>query len=118
MATVVLLGYSCAGKSTIVKEVLDRWPQVEGLDSDAWVAEPYGGHIYNVFFRLGRLAALHQIAHREREFLDSLLPVETARLIAAGPSLPSRENQWSAFVGRVQPEFIYLTLTAEEALAG
>ena len=61
--TVLLLGYSCAGKSTIVREVRDRWPEVEGLDSDDWVAEPYGAHIYEVFFRLGRLAALDQVAY-------------------------------------------------------
>jgi len=113
--TVLLLGYSCAGKSTIVREVRDRWPEVEGLDSDDWVAEPYGAHIYEVFFRLGRLAALDQIAYREGLFLDALEPVDGPRVIAAGPALPSRK-EWTAFVGRVQPTFVYLELTPEEEL--
>jgi shikimate kinase len=116
MATVVVLGYSCAGKSRILRDAQDRWPEVEALDSDKWLASPYGGHIYNIFFSVGREAALEMIAHREREFLGSLQPVVNPRLIAAGPILPAREPQWSAFCGRVGPRLVYLEQTPEEGL--
>ena len=113
--TVVLLGYSCAGKSTIADDVCERWPEVDSQDSDRWVSKPYGDHIYNMFIQLGRDNALSKIEQREGEFLDSLLPVDGPRIIAAGPALPSRP-QWSSFVRRVQPTFVYLVMSEEEEL--
>lgn len=113
MTTVVLLGYSCAGKSRIAGEVCKRWPTVESLDSDAMIAEPYGGHIYQMFFSLGRAGALDQIERSENDFLDSVSPSDNSRVIAAGPNLPNRVR-WPSFVRRVDPTFIYLVLTPEE----
>jgi len=120
MATVVLLGFSCAGKSSLATEVCNRWPDVSKLDSDAWIAKPYGEppHIYEMFFQLGRDQALHEIAHRERLFLDELNESDHPRLIAAGPALPSRQPQWGHFVDRVRPRSVYLVQTPEEVLAG
>lgn len=91
----------------------ERWPIVESLDSDATIAEPYGGHIYQMFFSLGRTEALRQIELSEGDVLDSIEPSDNPRVIAAGPALPSR-TQWPSFVQRVKPTFIYLALTAEE----
>lgn len=116
MATVALLGYSCAGKSTIVRQVTERWPEVEGVDSDKWVAQPHE-HIYEVYFEHGSLGAKHHVDYRERTFLNSLEPVDGPRIIAVGPAVPSRRPQWDAFVDRVKPTFIYLVLSPEEELA-
>jgi shikimate kinase len=117
MPTVVLLGFSCSGKSTVVEQTTKKQLNtVESKDSDEWVAEPYGGHIYDIFFGLGRQEALRVIERREREFLLSFTPSTTRCLIAAGPAVPSRDPEWQSFVARVQPEFLYLELTPDEAL--
>ena len=102
----------------MVKDVVKAWPNagIIGLDSDRWVSKPYGEHIYNMFFELGRSAALVQIEARERAFLSSLEPTDAPRLIAMGPAVPSRHPQWQDFCDRVRPTFIYLDQSAGDVL--
>ena len=121
MTTVLLLGCSGAGKSTILREVerlveAGEWPNVECLDSDREIAHPDGGHIYNIHFQHGRLAATHVIATRERGFLQSLPRTNVPRIIAAGPALVSREPEFGEFAARVMPACIYLEQTPESVL--
>jgi shikimate kinase len=122
--TVVLVGFSCSGKSSLIDEVREWDDDVELLDSDKEVAKGYvakgydnEGHIFQMFLDLDRLDALNVIKRREREFLDQLPTTTTKpRLIAAGPALPSRDPEWTNFKERVGPSFIYLEITPQQAL--
>src|SRR4051812_11038544 len=91
LPTIVLMGFSCAGKSTILREASLRWPAVRTIDSDEHIAESFGGHIYNTFLEFGRERALDLIEAGERNLLNSLMDEESPRLLAAGPALPSRD---------------------------
>lgn len=123
MRTVVLMGFSTAGKSTILKRFKSKYnQQIMTIDTDAKIASKHGNHIYNVFFKMvngnDTRCALEYIKRREREILESLEPDSTPCLIAAGPILPAREPQWTLFVQRVNPICFYLELTAEEVYEG
>ena len=125
MKTVVLVGFSCAGKTTVGKAVKARWG-VEVRESDVTIAspesqgEPHPGdpHVYKVFFAHGRERALELIEQREREFLRELKPSSAAQLVVTGPAVPSRIPDWEDMIARVRPEFVYLELTPDEALGG
>ena len=64
MPTVVLIGFSCAGKSNVAAAARKRWgSDITTLDSDDWIAAQHqdnmiGKHIYGLFLKLGREAAL------------------------------------------------------------
>lgn len=97
MGTVVLLGFSTAGKSTILKEFSKlHGGKVEAIDTDKRIAELDHGHIYDIFFErvseAYREAALKYIERREGEVLDNISATSKPRLIAAGPSIPWRER--------------------------
>lgn len=125
MNTVVLMGFSTSGKSTILKYFKDHYrKKIQTLDTDKQIAKDHGGHIYNVFFdkvkgNNDRKESLDFIEQREREILTSLSSTaNTARLIAAGPCLPCREKQRVTFVEKVRPVCIHLELTADEVYKG
>lgn len=123
MKCVVLLGFSTTGKSSILREFRQQHSgTVDTLDSDEQVSQPDGGHIYNVYLRFldGRNTAtsIQAIEGREREFLRTAGPTTKPLLLSSGPFLPIREPEWSGFVDRVRPVFIYLQKSAEEVLAG
>src|SRR5437879_4487651 len=110
MSTVVLIGYSTAGKSTVLKTAKERWPTISTMEPDEAVAGGRHDHVFDLFIQMGRKDALALIEPRERELLRSLMPSEYPRLIAAGPAVPRHDADWSAFVARVQPEVVYIQL--------
>lgn len=123
MGTVVLMGYSTSGKSTILRKLALRSGRcLKTVDTDKLIANDYGGHIYNVYLRLtkgpNRQAALHYVRKKETRLVNALVPMNTPRLIAAGPALPSRDPEWNLFVERVKPVCFYLEMTAQEVYKG
>ena len=124
MPTIVLVGFSCSGKSKIAELARKRWgSEVTTLDSDDWVASKHqdnilGKHIYGLFLKLGRDEALAEIERLERRFLDLQEPTDDAVLIAAGPwmVIPERNPELAAFRTRVSPSFVYLEVTPDVAL--
>jgi shikimate kinase len=130
MATVVLLGFSTTGKSTILRDFAAKYSShnLETIDTDKrilipdYAATEQDAHIYIVFNQLvrgqDRDEALTYIERREREILETLQQVNNPQLIAAGPALASREPQWAEFIKRVNPTCFYLEKTAEEVYEG
>jgi shikimate kinase len=123
MATVVLVGFSCAGKSTILRRAKDEWPEVICWDTDEQLALDHLGtdgrpHIFQMFVDLGRARALQKVDGLERDFLDRQNETTAPTLIAAGPFIPTRQPSFNNFVRRVRPSFIYLSQTPELVVAG
>ena len=123
MKSVVLLGFSTTGKSSIIKRFTEKYGNhLTAIDSDAVVSEPYGGHIYKLFLSLregtSTRRALDEIAKREKDFLRNVGDLDRPLLIAVGPAVPSREPEWHNFVTRVRPCCFYLKKTAEDVLDG
>lgn len=117
MPIVVLLGFSCAGKTTVLEAAKERWPDLQTLDTDREIAG--GGdddHIYDLFIESGR-AAVHKIGRRENRLLASISPTDVPLLIAAGPALPSR-SEWVPFVARCHPVCVHFEMTPEDVLEG
>jgi shikimate kinase len=122
MGTVVLVGFSTAGKSTILRDfekILSTL--VEAFDSDKEISKDFGGHIYLLFSKLikgkDRKNALRCIKQRENAILSWFQPSTKPRLIAFGPSVPSRE-EWNPFIERVRPIVFYLKLSECEVREG
>lgn len=118
MSTVVIIGYSASGKSTIGDEVRKRWRKTNGnlleyRDSDAEIGAKFDGHIYNAYLKEDYDVALELIEHREREFLDSLGLTQTPRLVVPGPNVPLRLPEWRRFLDRVEPVVYHFTVTPE-----
>jgi shikimate kinase len=115
MGTVVLIGFSTAGKSSILRHfdsVMGNY--IDTLDSDSEMSKDYGGHIYLLFSKLvdgtDRSRALACIEDRENAILRWLQPATKSRLIAFGPAIPSRP-EWDRFLKRVRPTVFYLELS-------
>lgn len=129
MATVVLLGFSTTGKSTILGDFANEFrdEDLQTIDTDKQIVIPEyaatekDAHIYLVFNKLvngcDRKNAVEYIERREEEVLELLKPVKHPRLIAAGPAVPSRK-EWKNFMQRVNPFCFYLEKTAEEVYQG
>ena len=122
MATVVLIGFSTAGKSTILQHFKDvLGTLVEVVDSDKKISEDYGGHIYLLYNELvkgkDRNEALNYIRCKENEILRKIKPDKNPRLIAFGPLVPARE-EWVQFLERVQPVAFYIELSVWEVREG
>jgi shikimate kinase len=128
MATVILIGFSCAGKSTVRSQlrkylrdrpgVLDNWNWV---DTDKVIADRHEGLIYKIFLehvkRNGdRSAAIAYLQERECQFLDGYEQSDIPTLIAAGPIMPMRQPHWQRFRERINPECIWLRLNAQTTL--
>jgi shikimate kinase len=121
MATVVLVGFSTAGKSSILSNATYRWASLTALDSDLEIARGFtaGGvpHIFAIYSQLGRVDAIAEIARRENEFLSRLERSSAPVLVAAGPGTLIRA-EWTPFVARVSPTIVYISQTVNEAYAG
>lgn len=125
MSTVVILGFSTAGKSSIIRYLKKNCKgKIKTIDTDYEIAKDFDCHIYNVFFEKvndnnDRKEALDFIEKREREILANLsVKTDSPRLIATGPFLPCREPQWSNFVENVRPICFYLELNPNEVYKG
>jgi shikimate kinase len=121
--TVVLLGFSTTGKSSILRDFKEQYEEeIDTIDTDSLISQDYGGHIYGIFLALvngaDRGQAIAYIEKREREILNGIRPSQKPQLIAAGPGLVIREPAWSDFCDRVKPICFHLEKTAEEVYAG
>lgn len=118
---VVLVGFSTAGKSSIVRDAISRWEGLNTLDSDQEIARGYsaGGvaHVFAIYSQLGRENALKEISQRENHFLSRLGKATEPLLVAAGPGTVIRD-QWAPFVERVSPTIVFIRQTAEQAYSG
>lgn len=122
MGTVVLLGFSTAGKSNVLRHFKSLLgDSIDTIDSDSEMSKEYGGHIYLLFSKLvngkDRSRALTCIEDRENAILRWLQPVSKPRLIAFGPAIPSR-HEWDGFLKRVRPTVFYLELSECEVQEG
>jgi shikimate kinase len=110
--TVILIGFSTAGKSHYLKTISELNPfPINHLDSDKFVATEYDEHIFNIFMKLGRDKAIQHIETKERDFIK-LLPLQTKpTLVAAGPWLVIRDG-WESYYNTCKPHVIYLSKSA------
>jgi len=121
--TVVLVGFSTTGKSTILQNVEKKHGEsVEIVDTDNFgVAAHFDNYIFNIYVAKiagrDRKEALKYIEEREREILDGFVESRKPRLIGAGPALPIRP-QWNMFLTRVKPICVFLEKTPEHIFEG
>lgn len=121
---VILLGFSTAGKSTVLERFQNAYTaeQLNTVDTDKRVGAAFGGNIFKIFQQEGNVSgddtteALRLIKLRENEILLSLIDERSPCLIAAGPALPSREN-FPLFL-QSGAECILLNTTAEVVYDG
>jgi shikimate kinase len=92
----ILIGFSCTGKTTLGKEVFGK---DSIIDSDEKVREWIGAkegrpfdHVYEVYMRLGRPKALRLIDHAENALIDVWAGDTKAKVISVGPAFPLRKN--------------------------
>jgi len=116
--TVALVGFSCSGKSTLGKRILNAFKQsalgpLIYCDSDDEIGEPFGG-IAELYMNLGYDAALKYVGEKERAFLNALQPSGAPRLVVPGPNVVLRDPEWQGFLRRVQPIIYYLTISLGE----
>ncbi|MBZ0291818.1 MAG: hypothetical protein K8L99_04550 [Anaerolineae bacterium] len=129
MGTVVLIGFSCAGKSRIL-EPLKAYIAEKGLpkpfevDTDKKITErdyPDGG-IYSVFLDKSveddTAPAINYIAQREKEVLKELLVMEAPAIVAAGPLILQRQPEWGDFMSKHKPTIVWLKLNPSRTVAG
>lgn len=118
--TVVLIGFSTAGKSTFLQYALDTFAGlVQCLDSDKWITHSFDKeHIFELFMQQGRDTALQQIGTKENRFLTTFSsPQPAPTLIAAGPFIPM-QPAWPFYVEKVRPFIIHLTVSPEDVYEG
>lgn len=115
MGVVVIVGFSCTGKSTLVKKLQDDSDciDIEFVDTDYEIAKNAGGHIYNLFIERGHQGAIEFVNDQEKQFLTDFTPSRKC-VIAAGPLIP-RRAEFGDFLTRVNGTCIWLTIRAEEA---
>jgi shikimate kinase len=124
----MLLGFSTAGKSTILNQLKSKYGERIGtIDTDSEISADYDYHIFNIFLSLSKpdgctKDALDFIERKEREILISLVDRCTKSsvpiVIASGPAIVARQPQWSHFLNEVEPVCYYLKLTPEEVFRG
>lgn len=124
MSIVILIGFSCSGKSTLRKRLV-RWMkenaierQIQFEDTDDVIAGEEDA-IYRVFLnrvkRNGdRSEAMKFIQLQERKFLTTFAPSKPDCMIAAGPMLPLYP-EWDSFVKRMDASCVWLTIKPEKA---
>lgn len=112
--TVVLIGFSTTGKSTYLKKIKDGLSDsISDFDSDEFLSREYDGHVYNIFMKLGR-EAIKYIESKEEEFLRFVTAYsDKPQLIAAGPFLVQRKEEWDRFVNERNPYIIHLNKSVE-----
>lgn len=120
MRVVVLIGFSCTGKSTAVKKLQEdrAFEHVKFVDTDKLIAHEYDNHIYKLFLSLvigeDRSAADRYITAQEESFLRDFKP-EGTTIIAAGPILPTRRPLFDEFVKRTDAKCLWLSITPKMA---
>ena len=114
--TVLLTGFSTAGKSTLLKQLKT---EVNTIDSDEQVARVLGcDHIYDVFMEHGPKYAIELIEKAENEFLKSFSNQnEESIIIAAGPFLMLRD-EWDAFYKARSPFIVHLVIREDDVYEG
>jgi shikimate kinase len=113
--TVALIGFSCSGKSTLGKRVVNALKVSKSgplihRDSDEEIGQPFGG-IAELYMRLGYDAAIDYITEQERVFLRSLQYSSVPQLVVFGPNVVLRDPEWKEFLDRVKPTIVYLTVS-------
>jgi shikimate kinase len=129
MGVVVLIGFSCAGKSRILEPLREHisnkgFKLPLEIDTDAKITEqdyPDGG-IYSVFLDKSvadnTQPAIDYIIRREKEVLAELLGMETPAIVAAGPLILQRQPEWGRFLAKHKPKIIWLRLNPTRTVAG
>lgn len=121
MGVAVLIGFSCAGKSS-VRAPLFKYLKNKGVtplpdwkdtDKEICNGQPYQGIIYRVFVDLvtanNTTAAMNYIHTQQLQFLKTFTAGDTPTLIAAGPIMP-RYPEFRTFVARNKAKCFYLKL--------
>lgn len=111
MNTIVLLGFSTAGKSHFKEKIGENNPDISTADSDKFVAKEYG-NIYSIYNTLGYCEAINYITKKEEEFLSSINMADKL-LIAAGPFLVNHKAAFNSFNEKFKPEYFYLKRSPE-----
>jgi len=138
MKTIVLMGFSTAGKSSISR-LLEENPKYNELidfkDSDKYIAsqfDPIKPNIYKIFLNLTKVSIQNNIIvidraevfeyinKKAKEFLRKLLTINSTskkcRIKAGCPFLNSdNNNEWSEFIKTAKPDYILLKITAQRA---
>ncbi len=121
MGVAVLIGFSCAGKSSVraplIKYLKSKnvTPLPKWIDTDKIICseEPYQGIIYRVFVDLvtanNTTKAMNYIDRQQLQFLETFTATEGPTLIAAGPIMPTYP-EFRAFVTRNKAKCFYLKL--------
>lgn len=121
MGVVVLIGFSCTGKSTMVNDLREdaNFNGVEFVDTDQLIAAEAGGNIFRVFLNRvegdNRRPALDFIEAQENAFLSDFSPQANC-VIAAGPSIPNR-TLFGNFISRTNATCIWLSISGQTAAA-
>jgi shikimate kinase len=119
MAVLVLIGFSCTGKSTTADRIIHTagFEHVQKADTDEHIAHPYEG-IFDVYMQLSegldRREADKHIMNGEIGFLQNFEPEEHS-IIAAGPIIPRREPHFSEFLKRTNAKCISLSISGKTA---
>jgi len=108
-SSVILLGFSTAGKSFYLNRIEKEYPnEFSFLDSDKFVSSAHHGHIFNIFMEIGRDAAITYIENKEKEFIQFVTNYNgKPLLIAAGPFLVIRDG-WDKLIANKNPFIIHL----------
>lgn len=110
--TVVLVGFSCSGKSTVGEEIEKKFlTNIDILDSDKMISAKYGSDIAEIFLNHEREDAVALIEGEERKILDEIHPKGNPCLVVAGPNLVLRDPQWEDFLARNNPVVFYLQVS-------
>lgn len=129
MGVVVLIGFSCAGKSRILEPLREYiseqgYPKAHEVDTDKKITEldyPSGG-IYSIFLDKtiedNTQLAIEYIERREKEVLRELLNLESPSIVAAGPLLLQRQPEWKEFVSKHKPRIVWLRLNPRRTVSG
>jgi shikimate kinase len=125
--TVVLLGFSTAGKSSLLEYFRKEYGEkIYYIDTDKLISAYHNGHIFNVYLDLfeqddpeARRRPLDYIVKRENEILEKLSePSNRPRIIAAGPFLHTRKENFEKFNTIVKPAYFFLKVTPENVYSG
>lgn len=129
MGIVVLIGFSCAGKSSLLEPLRNyidekRLKRPLEVDTDKEITKhdyPEGG-IYSVFldksFGNETDAAMQYIIRREHEVLKELLEIQGPAIVAAGPLILQRKPDWANFLAKQKPTVFWLQLSPKRTVEG
>ncbi|MBU4445788.1 hypothetical protein KJ656_12005 [bacterium] len=125
MRTIVLMGFSTAGKSSITRLIEQDKNYnilIDCHDSDYYIAKefnPIDPHIYHIFLQLTKNDKINRkevfdfISAKEKEFFKKMIDEKSLRhrLNAAGPFLHCQNELWANFIDKVKPDCVLLRIT-------